>query len=124
MEQTQSIDVESIQNEVAEKGRELLEKAAVFAREQPHLAVAAAFGIGWILGNGLSPRIVTAGARLGMRTLLGGALAGSGLVGVLGGEEGEFPGFARRSQGREANDRDREGEPRSGADRGRIKDDG
>lgn len=96
-EQAQPVDLEAIQNEVKEKGRELLDKAAAFAREQPHIAVAAAFGIGWILGNGLSPRIVSAGARLGMRALLGGALAGTGLVGVLGGDEGDVGGFPRRS---------------------------
>ena len=80
------LDLEKLQDEVKEKGEELVGKAVAFAREQPHLAVAAALGLGWILGNGLSPKIVTAGARIGMKTLLGGALAGTGLAGVLGGE--------------------------------------
>jgi hypothetical protein len=99
MEQAPQVDLESIQDDLKEKGRELLDKAAAFAREQPHLAVAAAFGIGWILGNGLSPRIVSAGAKLGMRALLGGALAGTGLVGVLGGEEGLGGSSPRSSEG-------------------------
>ena len=99
MEQAQPVDLESIQNDLKEKGRELIDKAAAFAREQPHIAVAAAFGVGWILGNGLSPRIVTAGAKLGVRALLGGALAGTGLVGVLGGDEGLGGSSSRSSEG-------------------------
>jgi hypothetical protein len=98
-EQTmQGLDLEKLQDEVKEKGEELLGRAVEFAREQPHLAVAAAFGIGWILGNGLSPKIVTAGARLGMKTLMGGALAGTGLAGILGGEGGPLSFLGGREQ--------------------------
>jgi hypothetical protein len=98
-EQTlQGLDLEKIQGEMKEKGEELLGRAVDFAREQPHLAVAAAFGIGWILGNGLSPKIVTVGARLGMKALLGGAVAGTGLAGILGGEGGGLASLLHRGE--------------------------
>jgi hypothetical protein len=38
--------------------KELVAAAAEFARENPHTAVAAAFGIGFLLGGGLTPRIL------------------------------------------------------------------
>jgi len=98
-EQTlQGLDLEKLQDDMKEKGEELIGRATQFAREQPHLAVAAAFGIGWILGNGLSPKIVTAGARLGMKTLLGGALAGTGLAGILSGEGSPLDFLTQRAE--------------------------
>jgi len=51
-------DLERIAHTVADR-------AVEFAKEQPHVAVAAAFGIGWILANGISPRMLLVAARMG-----------------------------------------------------------
>jgi hypothetical protein len=74
----QELDLDAVREELREKAKELAGKAATFAREQPHVAVGLAFGVGWILGNGLSPRLVMGAARMGWKALLGGALAGLG----------------------------------------------
>ena len=90
-EQTQQLDIEKIREEITEKGQEMIERAVDFAREKPHIAVGAALGIGWILGNGLPPRLIMAAARLGWKAALGGALAGSGILGTLKEALGEAP---------------------------------
>ena len=81
------IDLETLKSEIAEKGQEFLGKAVEFARERPHVAVGIAFGVGWILGNGVSPRLLMGAARIGWRSVLGGALAGTGLMGALSGTD-------------------------------------
>jgi hypothetical protein len=88
----QTIDMEALKSEIAAKGQEYLGKAAEFARERPHVAVGIAFGVGWLLGNGLSPKLLMGAARIGWRAVLGGALAGSGIAGVVSGAMGERPG--------------------------------
>jgi hypothetical protein len=87
----QGIDIEEVRSEIAEKAEQIVGQAVEFAREKPHLAVGAAFGIGWILGNGLPPRVLMMAARLGWKAMLGGALASSGLMGILGGEDTVSP---------------------------------
>jgi hypothetical protein len=82
--------IEEIQGEFRAKVDEALGKAVAFARARPHVAVGEAFGVGWVLGNGLHPRMVAGAARLGWKAMLGGALASSGLMGALG-AEGEAP---------------------------------
>lgn len=84
-EQQERMQLESIEDQIGQKIRELANEAVQFAREQPHLAVGLAFGLGWVLGNGLSPRLLVAGARLGWKAALGGALAGGGLMSILSG---------------------------------------
>lgn len=94
----QTLDIEALREEFGDRAKEFADKATAFAKEQPHLAVGLALGVGWILGNGLSPRIVGAAARLGWKAALGGALAGSGLAGILGNDSNESSPV-RSSQG-------------------------
>lgn len=94
-------DLEAMREDLAEKAREVAARVADFARERPHAAVAIAFGVGWVLGNGLPPRVLLGVARLGLKAALGGLLASGGLAELLVGEEGEArpPGAAIRSSG-------------------------
>jgi len=82
-QQDESTDLQTLQGELGDRAKELLGQAADFAREKPHMAVGVAFGLGWVLGNGLPPRVVMGAARMGWRSMLGGALAGGGLAGIL-----------------------------------------
>jgi hypothetical protein len=66
-----------------EKAQAIAEQAIEFAREKPHVAVGIAFGVGWVLGNGLHPRVVLSAARLGWRAVIGGALGAGGIAGIL-----------------------------------------
>jgi hypothetical protein len=47
--------------------KQILGTAASFAREHPHAAIAGAFGIGFLLGGGLSPRLLGGVAMLAGR---------------------------------------------------------
>jgi hypothetical protein len=51
-----------------------LEKVSGFARENPHTALAAAAAVGFVLGGGLTPRIVGAAAMFAGRRYLNQAL--------------------------------------------------
>lgn len=87
MAEQQQLDIEAIKNEVTERAQQVLGQAVEFARERPHAAVGVAFGIGWVLGNGIPPRLILAAARLGWKAMLGTALATGGLAGILGDSE-------------------------------------
>ena len=80
----EQLDLEQIRGDLAERAQQAADEAVKFAQARPHLAVGLALGVGWILGNGLPPRVVMAAARLGWKAMLGSALASSGLLGVLG----------------------------------------
>lgn len=78
------MDLDAIKGQISERANEVLGQAVDFAREKPHVAVGIAFGVGWVLGNGLPPRVIMGVARLGWKAALGGALAGSGIMGIFG----------------------------------------
>jgi len=82
-------DVEQLKGDLTETAGEVLEKVVTFTRERPHIAVGIALGAGWILGNGLHPRLAMGATRLAYKALLGGALADGGLLRALGIEEEE-----------------------------------
>jgi hypothetical protein len=54
---------------------EVLEKVESFAREQPHIALAGALALGFVIGGGISPRMLGALAALGARTYLQGKVS-------------------------------------------------
>lgn len=85
----QQLDLEALKADISEKAGEAVGRACEFARERPHLAVGIAFGVGWVLGNGLPPRLLLGVARLGWKAALGGMLASSGLAGLMGEAEGD-----------------------------------
>ncbi|MEJ7728742.1 MAG: hypothetical protein WKG00_05960 [Polyangiaceae bacterium] len=53
---------------------ELVNQVTSFARENPHLALAGAAVVGFILGGGLTPRLVGAVGMFAARRYLGGAM--------------------------------------------------
>jgi len=79
----ESLNADEMRSELAERGEEILNRALEFARERPQAAIGIAFGVGWVLGNGVPPRLIMTAARMGFRAILGGALANSDLVGSL-----------------------------------------
>jgi len=83
---TQQLDLEAMKRDISEKADEALAQVADFARERPHVAVGLALGLGWVLGNGLPPRIILGAARAGWKAALGGMLASGGLASILGGD--------------------------------------
>ena len=85
----EQLDIENVRNEIAEKANEVVGQAVEFAKERPHVAVGIALGIGWVLGNGLPPRVILGAARLGWKAMLGGALASGGLANLFGGESSD-----------------------------------
>jgi hypothetical protein len=87
----EQLDIEAVKSEISEKANEVIGTAVEFARERPHVAVGIAFGVGWILGNGLPPRLILGAARLGWKAMLGGAVASSGLMGIFGGGDADEP---------------------------------
>lgn len=109
----EQLDIEAVREEISEKANELIGQAVEFAREKPHLAVGAAFGIGWILGNGLPPRVIMSAARLGWKAMLGGAIATSGLAEMFGQHAPTPPATGRthapRRSGGEGGSRTRNG---------------
>lgn len=111
------MDIEQIKSDIAEKANELIGQAVEFAKEKPHVAVGAAFAIGWVLGNGLPPRVIMGAARVGWKAMLGGALAGTGIMGILGGQdegEGASRGPAVRSAQPSSHRREGHGRARNG----------
>jgi dienelactone hydrolase len=50
--------------------RELAQAAAEFARENPHTAIAGAFAVGFLLGGGLTPRLLASIALFAGRKYL------------------------------------------------------
>lgn len=50
--------------------RELAQSAAEFARENPHTALAGAFAVGFLLGGGLTPRLLASIALFAGRKYL------------------------------------------------------
>lgn len=121
MAKDQGLDLEQIKRDVTEQARALTDKASEFAREQPHAAVGIALGVGWILGNGLPPRLVMAAARMGWKAMLGGAI-GTGAMGLINGDlsaenlPGPIAGALRAAAPRERSpERDRERETTSRA---------
>jgi hypothetical protein len=113
----QEMDLDAMRTELTERAHEAMTKAADFAREKPHMAVGIALGVGWVLGNGLPPRLVMTAARLGWKAMLGSAIAGSGLAGILREATGvELPNAARqdaRGTTRGSSGSSKEGPPRS-----------
>lgn len=83
MEERNSLDLDQVRKDITEKANMALGQAVEFAREQPHVAVGAALAIGWVLGNGLPPRLLTSAARMGWRAMIGGAIAGGTGAGLL-----------------------------------------
>ncbi len=67
-----------------------LEAVARVTREHPHAALAGALAIGFVLGGGLTPRIVGAVGMIAARKYLQQGMA-EALEGALGGQ-----GFAKR----------------------------
>jgi dienelactone hydrolase len=57
--------------------RELAQAAAEFARENPHTAVAGAFAVGFLLGGGLTPRLLASIALFAGRKYLAEAARGA-----------------------------------------------
>lgn len=53
---------------------ELVNQVAGFARENPHLALAGAAAVGFVLGGGLTPRLVGAVGMFAARRYLQGAM--------------------------------------------------
>jgi hypothetical protein len=53
---------------------EIVNQVTAFARENPHLALAGAAAVGFILGGGLTPRLVGAVGMFAARRYLGGAM--------------------------------------------------
>lgn len=94
-----AMDMEALREDLASKANEALAHVIEFAREKPHAAVGIALGVGWVLGNGLPPRVIMGAARLGWKAMLGGALAGSGLTGILGGEDASSGATGRGATG-------------------------
>jgi len=82
-------DVEQLKNDLTDGAGDALEKVVTFTRERPHIAVGIALSAGWILGNGLHPRLALGATQLAYKALLGGVLAQSGLLRTLGIEEEE-----------------------------------
>jgi hypothetical protein len=91
VDESRDLDRGKSKSEAVDRVQEALAKATEFAKERPHLAVGVAFGVGWLLGNGLHPRVVMGAARLGWRTWVGSALAGGGLLEALGFEQASTP---------------------------------
>jgi len=85
-------DVEQLRNDLSGTTNEILERVTEFTRARPHVAVGVALGIGWILGNGLHPRIAMSATRLAYKTLIGGALVGGGFLQALGAEQQQDEG--------------------------------
>lgn len=81
------MDLEALKSDIAQKAEQAASHAIDFARERPHAAVAMALGLGWVLGNGLPPRLIMGAARLGIKAALGGLLASGGLASILGGSD-------------------------------------
>jgi ElaB/YqjD/DUF883 family membrane-anchored ribosome-binding protein len=53
---------------------EMVNQVTAFARENPHLALAGAVAVGFVLGGGLTPRLVGAVGMFAARRYLGGAM--------------------------------------------------
>ena len=53
---------------------EMLNQVTTFARENPHLALAGAAAVGFVLGGGLTPRLVGAVGMFAARRYLQGAM--------------------------------------------------
>lgn len=54
--------------------RRVLDSASELARESPHVALAIAAAAGFVLGGGLTPRLIGSAAMIAGRTYLGRAL--------------------------------------------------
>jgi len=80
-------EIEQLKEDLGERANDILDKAATFARSRPHLAVGAALGVGWVLGNGLHPRLAMGATRMVYKALVGSAFAGGGLMQTLGVEQ-------------------------------------
>ena len=64
-------DTESLTDEAAGiDPQELLNAAAEFTRENPHTAIAGAFAVGFLLGGGLTPRLLASIAMFAGRKYL------------------------------------------------------
>lgn len=111
---SEQLDIEQVKRDVATRANEIIGQAVEFAREKPHAAVGIAFGIGWVLGNGLPPRVIGTVARIGWRALLGGAVASGGLASMLGGIMGQGEDAGTEGGSRQAV---RSGAPRSSGTR-------
>lgn len=70
-------DVEAAEEGAAFDPRELLGAATEFARENPHAAVAGAFAVGFLLGGGLTPRLLASVALFAGRRYLAEAARGA-----------------------------------------------
>jgi hypothetical protein len=89
MQEQTSRATDGERREGAEAGvdpEQLLTAAAGFARENPHAALAGAFAVGFLLGGGLTPRLLASAALVAGRRYL----AESAREALLGAVRKEF----------------------------------
>lgn len=93
------------QESLAQQAQQVAEQVSSFAQEHPHAALAAAFGIGWILANGVPPRWVQFALAAGAKRALRSAVTGEGLLRLaeeISGRMGAPPAHSARSAARRA----------------------
>ncbi len=96
--------MDRMQEEVTKRVEGMAEDERKFAQEKPHAAVAMALGLGWILANGVPPRVARMVLVSAARAVFKSAVAGGGMVALaekLGGAM-EDHGTARSAKGARA----------------------
>ena len=71
---------EEIEKLIGAKAGKVADDVARFARERPHAALGIALGVGWILANGVPPRVFQVIATRAVRTAVRGVFMGGGLL--------------------------------------------